>query len=262
MASTDDTELLLRIPLVESVEAAQLQGLLAGMTALYSAVSLLEETYEASPEASSDTGSENTAEGDVLWIEELVIGTPNELKLRGKSEVILGVLTIAAAALALPNRQAETEHMRAETAKTQVETVAVELDLLEKAHRLLSEGKLSKDQYASVVRSLQIGKDALRSASGVVRDELTTLDPAEHARQKRMLQVLLRARALGVADPAADMWIGLLSSDMAVLRRALDSGADPNRTFEDVVNGILPKVRDDEVFRDVLASYLIARGAG
>ena len=262
MASTDDTELLLRVPLVEAVEAAQLQGLLAGMTALYSAVSLLEETYEASPEASSDTGSENTAEGDVLWIEELVIGTPNELKLRGKGKAILGVLSIAAAALALPNLQAETEHTQAETVKIHVETVAAELDLLEKAHRLLSEGKITQAQYDSVVRSLQVGKETLRSVSGLVRDDLTTLDPKEHARQKHMLQVLQRARALGVADPAADMWIGLLSSDMAVLRRALDSGADPNRTFEDVVNGILPKVRDDEVFRDVLASYLIARGAG
>ena len=261
MASTDETELLLRVPLVDAVQAAQLQSLLAGMTALYTAVCLL-QTHDAPPEASLDAGAAAAAESDVLWIEELVIGTPNELKLRGKGKAILGVLSIAAAALALPNLQAETEHTRAETVKIHVETLAAELDLLEKAHRLLSEGKLSKEDYDSVVRSLQIGKDALRSASGVVRDELTTLDPVEHARQKRMLQVLQRARALGVADPAADMWIGLLSHDMAVMRRALDSGADPNRTFEDVVNGILPKVRDDEVFRDVLASYLIAREAG
>lgn len=261
MASTDTSDLLLRVPLAEVVAASQLQDLLAGITALYDAASVL-EAHDVSPEALSHAAYGEAADLDPLWIEELVIGTPNELKLRGKGQAILGVLTIAAAVLALPKLQAEAENTRANTAKTHVETVAGELELLEKAHRLHAEGKITKDQHDSVLRSLQIGKDALRNASGLVRDDMTTMDPKEFSRQKHMLRVLQRARALGVAEPTADMWIGLLSNDMEVMRRALDAGANPNRTYGEVLNDILPKVRDDQVFRETLASYLIAREAG
>lgn len=253
MAETDADFTLLRVPLAASVPVADLTDLLVGLTAVYEAVATLELTP---PLGWAGPDRRKVKYSDELLVMQMIIGTPNDLKILGRSRSILGGLGIVAAILALPKVVAETQSTLAEAEKTSVETTAAELELLAKARRMHSEGLISRDEQDHVLRSLEIGKASLRRATGIVRESPSTMGVADHLEATRRLRILQRARALGVADPDADMWIGLLSGDLDVMRMALQSGADPNKPYEGVLASLLPKVQSDPGFRELVADYL------
>ena len=256
MAVDDAPYALLRVPLAESVALSDLSDLLNAIDSIARALALMDDV-EGDGDAVPGSRHEPESVAAAFWVEELHIGTPNQVTIGGRTKQITAVMALVAAVIAVPKVIAEADKTHAEADKTRVEKVAAELDVIERARRLHMEKKISDAELSRVLDQLSVGSEALRRSSGVVRDEPKLLPDADTAEKKRMQQLLERARALGVHDAGVDMWLGVITGDIEVLRRALEAGADPNSTFDSTLQRIFPRIREDQQFRELFAKFIL-----
>lgn len=250
-----------RIPLTVSVTSDELRALLEVIETYYSAYLWLEAAEGID---NSDTGIDlyrSTAQ--ILQVEFLTIGTPNELQLKGTIAQMAAVVALLAGIIALPKIPLEREQLRVAIAKTEVElrlveiqTLSAELELIERAKRLHAEGRISESDLAQQLERLKRIRPSLRYAAGVLRDAPTLDSPERLQAQRLQVKILERAKFLGASNPSINLFLGVFSGDISVVQSSLHAGADVNATFSDVITSLPSNVTHDEEFRKIFTDLV------
>jgi len=170
--------LTLELALVEEVPALQLGRLLSTLESVYVASLWLGRAEESSGFLEDYW----LADDDILWIEQLEIGTPNKLKLRGKTQGMVAVVAFLGSVLGLPVAATEAYKNYAEAQKAFVEKDWVRIQIVEKAQQLLNEQRISDDGFQRITRLAEDIASQPPSALGIVAPKPMVLSRAQHSR--------------------------------------------------------------------------------
>ena|ERR1700730_565415 len=173
-------ESTLDVRLGDQISVFELQALLAGIDTIYFSALWLELADSMPPgQAFPDTYA--PAPDENVWIAALEIGTPNRLRLKGKTKQLTLVATFLTTVLGVPVAGTEAIKNYAEAQKAFVESDLIRLEIKEKAGRLYREGKISN---AALLHKLHLADELVDSVAvtrSIVPPQTIAVAPAAGA---------------------------------------------------------------------------------
>lgn len=136
-------ESTLDIRLTDQIGVFELQALLGGIHKIYFSALWL-ELADSMPPGQAFPDAYAPAPDEDLWVASLKIGTPNLLRLKGKTKQLALIATFLTTVIGVPVAGSEAIKNYAEAEKAFVESDLHRLEIVEKAERLYREGKISE----------------------------------------------------------------------------------------------------------------------
>jgi hypothetical protein len=156
-AAAFDGTAVVRVELVDRITAFDFQQLLSLMESVYFA-DLWLELAEQSDFGHAFPDFYTPTDQETLWIEQVEIGSPNKLSLRGKAKHVTAVVAVLTGLLGLPHAYVEVVKGIAETQKMELESESLKLDIADKAQRLYNEGKISSEALKHKLEVAEMAK--------------------------------------------------------------------------------------------------------
>lgn len=186
---TSNYQISLKLDLVEEIPAVKLADLLDSMEKIYFFNLWLDlakenKTGDVFPDIYSYRGPE------YLWIENLEIGTPNWLKLKGLKNQVVALAAFVVAVSSGPQAITDVIKSSIEIEKIKAETYLIEeeikskqqdyilksLDIVQKASELKKEGKISEEAFEHKVQSMEEIKAKIMNGKTLIKSDSIRLE--------------------------------------------------------------------------------------